>query len=105
MFDLFNTNQIRAANLTYCSLQDRLRFGGPNFFDFKQTHRYCVRDVAIRSLKAYSPETDDKTIWDVVDKVFLGCYNDLEPFGRRPTSGPQALKQSFRERYYYGYVY
>lgn len=73
-------------------------------FRLKRTHRFCVKDIAFRSVKAYSPETEDIKIWDIVDKVFPFCYNDLEPFGRRPANGSRDFKQSYRERYYYGYV-
>lgn len=97
--------KIRAANLTYCSLTDRLAHGAPGLFDFKRTHRYCVQEVAFKSVKAFSPETSDEDVWKAIDKVFTGCYNDLEPFGRRPTTGHSDLKQSFRERFHYGYVY
>ena len=96
-------SEIRAANLTYCGLRDRLAHGGPGMFDLKKTHQFCVKDVAFQSVKAYSPETSDEETWKIIDRVFPGCYNDLEPFGRRPTS-PRDLKQSYRERYYYGYV-
>lgn len=98
-------SEIRAANLTYCSISDRLRHGGPGLLDFKKTHQYCVKDIAFKSIKAYSPDTPDKELWDVIYKVFPSCYNDLEPFGRRPTNGMKELKQSYRERYHYGYVY
>jgi len=63
-----------------------------------------VQDVAFQSVKAYSPETEDSKIWQIIDKVFPGCYNDLEPFGRRPINDVRAIKQSYRERYYYGYA-
>lgn len=98
-------SEIRAANLTYCSLSDRLVHGGPGKFDFKKTHQYCVKDVAFRSVKAYSPESSDEKVWSIIDKVFPDCYNDLEPFGRRPTSGVRNLKHSYRERFHYGYIY
>lgn len=98
------TTKIRAANLTYCSISDRLAVGGPGLFDLKKTHQYCVKDVAFKSVKAYSPDTEDSKIWTIIDKVFPGCYNDLEPFGRRPINGSQEFRQSYRERYHYGYV-
>jgi inner membrane protease ATP23 len=98
-------SEIRAANLTYCSIADRMVHGGSGMFDFKQTHQYCVKDVAFRSIKAYSPETEDSKLWSIVDKVFPDCYNDLEPFGRRPTGGVKNFKHSYRERFRYGYVY
>jgi inner membrane protease ATP23 len=98
-------SEIRAANLTYCSIADRLVHGGPGLFDFKKTHQFCVKDVAFQSVKAYSPETGDEKLWSIIDKVFPDCYNDLEPFGRRPTGGVRNLKHSYRERYHYGYVY
>uniref|UniRef100_A0A6G1S6V0 Mitochondrial inner membrane protease ATP23 n=1 Tax=Aceria tosichella TaxID=561515 RepID=A0A6G1S6V0_9ACAR len=98
-------SEIRAANLTYCSISDRLMHGGPGLLDFKKTHQYCVKDIAFQSIKAYSPETDDSKLWSIVDKVFPDCYNDLEPFGRRPTSGVKNFKHSYRERFHYGYVY
>lgn len=63
-----------------------------------------MKDVAFKSVKAYSPETSDEEVWNIVDRVFPACYNDLEPFGRRPLNGPRELKQSYRERFYYGYV-
>lgn len=73
-------------------------------FNLKRTHRHCVKDVAYRSVQAYSPEKDSAEIWQIVDNVFPTCYNDLEPFGRRPANGSRDFKQSYRERYYYGYV-
>lgn len=98
-------SEIRAANLTYCSVTDRIQVGAPKMFSFKNTHRYCVKNVAYRSVKAYSPETDDQEIKDIVDKIFPYCYNDLEPFGRRPLNGSSELKHSYRERYHLGYIY
>ena len=98
-------SEIRAANLTYCSILDRIMHGGPGIFNFKNTHQYCVKDIAFQSIKAYSPDTPDEDLWKVIYKVFPQCYNDLEPFGRRPTSGVRELKHSYRERYHYGYVY
>lgn len=97
-------SEIRAANLTYCSIADRLKHGGPGILDFKGTHQYCVKDVAFQSVKGFSPETSDEDLWKILDKVFPACYNDLEPFGRRATNGVRDLKHSYRERYYYGYV-
>lgn len=82
---------------------DRMFFGGPLLNNIKKSHRECVQDVAFRSVKAYSPETEDSKIWKIIDRVFPGCYNDLEPFGRRYHKGSDDLKQSYRERYYYGY--
>lgn len=96
-------SEIRAANLTYCSISDRIMHGGPGLLDFKKTHQYCVKDVAFQSIKAYSPESSDSQLWSIIDKVFPNCYNDLEPFGRRPTSGIHDLKHSYRERFRYGY--
>ena len=96
-------SEIRASNITYCSISDRINHRGPGKFDFKQTHQYCVKDVAFGSVKSYSPETSDEDLWKIVNKVFPYCYNDLEPFGRRATNGIRDLKQSYRERYYYGY--
>lgn len=62
-------------------------------------------DVAAQSLRAYAPDVDQSKIAEIVNRVFPGCYNDLEPFGRRPLNGERELKQSYRERYYYGYMY
>lgn len=98
-------SEIRAANLTYCSISDRIVHGGPGILNFKKTHQYCVKDIAFSSIKAYSPETPDDKLWTIIDKVFPYCYNDLEPFGRRPTSGMENLKHSYRERFHYNYVY
>lgn len=98
-------SEIRAANLTYCSVSDRLQVKSPKMFSLKNTHKYCVKDVAYRSVKAYSPQTDDQQIKDIVDKIFPYCYNDLEPFGRRPLNGSSELKHSYRERYHLGYIY
>lgn len=98
-------SEIRAANLTYCSIADRLQFGSPEPFSLKKTHQYCVQDVAFKSLKAYSPNTNDDELRSIVNKVFPYCYNDLEPFGRRPLNGSHELKHSYRERYHFGYIY
>lgn len=98
-------SEIRAANLTYCSITDRFQFRLPDFFSLKKTHHHCVKEVAFQSVKAYSPETDDDTVWKIVHKVFPYCYNDLEPFGRRPLNGSHELKHSYRERYHLGYIY
>lgn len=98
--------QIRASNLSYCTVADRLQVSGPSsgWFEFKKAHKYCVKDVAFRSVQAFSPETDSEKIWSIIDKVFPFCYNDLEPFGRRPANGTEDFRQSYRERFYYGYV-
>lgn len=70
-----------------------------------KSHRVCVKGAAFKSVKGYSPDTEDEKIWEVIDRVFPGCYSDLEPFGRRPVAGSKGYKQSYRERFYYGYVY
>ena len=97
-------SEIRAANITYCQIADRLQFGGPGSFSFKSAQQYCVKDAAFASVKTYSPETSEEDVWKIMDKVFPHCYNDLEPFGRRATSGYKEFRQAYRERYFYGYV-
>lgn len=97
-------SQIRAANLTSCSVLDRIKCSSPESY-FKGTHEYCVKAGAFKSVKAYSPDTDDDKIAEIIDKVFPGCYNDLEPYGRRPLKNSLGFKQAYRERFHYGYVY
>lgn len=98
-------SEIRAANLSYCSISDFLRFAPSSLFKFKKAHEICVKEVAIKSVKAYSPQTDISEVVDIVTKVFPKCYNDLEPFGRRPTYGRKETKHAYRERYLFGYIY
>lgn len=93
-------SEIRASNLTYCSVLDRLKDGK---FDIKKSHEDCVKETAFKSVAAYAPDTDPAKVAEIVDKVFPVCYNDLEPFGRRPTLGREAMRQSYRERYHFGY--
>lgn len=96
-------SEIRAANLTYCSISEKISKFGP--YPLGGTHGDCVKKVAFASVKAYSPETDDAVIIDIVEKVFPTCYNDLEPFGRRPLTGPGEMRRAYRERYHLGYIY
>lgn len=95
--------EVRASNLTYCGLEDRMRFGGPLAFQLRESHQYCVKDVALQSLESYSPETDKEKLRQIVEKVFPYCYNDLEPFGRRPMIRSINLRHSYRERFFMGY--
>lgn len=97
-------SEIRAANLTFCSITDSFSHGSGLNFQFKNAHQYCVKEVAFESVKAYSPETPDQEVWKIIDDIFPGCYNDLEPFGRRPLNGSQNFRHSYRERYLYGYA-
>lgn len=97
-------SEIRAANLTACKITDRFKYGGTLLWNFKKSHRLCVKDAAYESVKAYAPHKSPNEVVDVIEKVFDECYNDLEPFGRRPLFGRLNMKQSYRERYLFGYV-
>lgn len=98
-------SEIRAANLTFCSITDRINhIGFKIFWNFKESHHACVKDVAFKSVKAYSPLTSDEKIANAIDEVFPSCYNDLEPFGRRLLGNQKAYRHSYKERYLYGYA-
>ncbi|CAH2277971.1 mitochondrial inner membrane protease ATP23 homolog [Pelobates cultripes] len=86
-------SEIRAANLSGdCSLGNELnRFK----FGFKEHHKVCVRDRALRSILAVrkvSREAAEKAVEDVFDT----CFNDHEPFGRIPHSKRDA-KYAYRD--------
>lgn len=40
---------------------------------------------------------------EVVDKVFVKCYNDMEPVGRRPRKDTRDSERSLIEGHQYGY--
>uniref|UniRef100_A0A8C5MPV9 Mitochondrial inner membrane protease ATP23 n=1 Tax=Leptobrachium leishanense TaxID=445787 RepID=A0A8C5MPV9_9ANUR len=94
-------SEIRAANLSGdCTMGNEMkRFK----FGFKEHHKVCVRDRALRSILAVrqvSRETAEKAVNDVFDT----CFNDHEPFGRIPHSKNDATfaYRNFqnRDRYY-----
>lgn len=95
-------SEIRASNLTYCLPSDR-RIGS-GWFNFKASHKYCVKDAAFASVQAYVPEKSAKEVGQIIDRVFPFCYNDLEPLGRRATNPVNDRRQAYRERYFYGYI-
>lgn len=62
----------------------------------------CVRTKAVASVRAVrqvTPEEAEK----VVDSVFLKCYADLEPIGRRIKRNSQDMHRAFLEAPLYGY--
>lgn len=83
---------------------DKIKLGKYGMFHVKETHKICVKDAAFAATKGYSPSSTDEDVWGTIDRVFDGCYSDMEPFGRRPHNRSQEFRQAYRERYFYGYV-
>ena len=52
---------------------------------------------------AVRPDVDKEEVRAVVDKVFIRCYNDLEPIGRRIRRNSADMFRAYHERGNYGY--
>ncbi|CAH1404562.1 unnamed protein product [Nezara viridula] len=95
--------EIRAANLTHCSLTSSILQGDVSPFDIKANHKICVKRKAITSIIAVRNVSVDEAI-AAVERVFPKCYNDLEPIGRRIKGGGADAKRAYAEGFLYGYV-
>ena len=63
----------------------------------------CVKRKALMSvLMVRNVEMEEAKA--VIDKVFTRCYNDLEPFGRRPRKGSRDMDRALADGYIYGYT-
>nr|CAG4649650.1 EOG090X0CKN [Scapholeberis mucronata]SVE93858.1 EOG090X0CKN [Scapholeberis mucronata] len=95
--------EIRAANLTHCSFLSAMAQGDASFFNVKQQHAQCVKTKAIASVLAVRQDISKEEARAVVDKVFVKCYNDLEPIGRRVRRNSTDMIRAYQERGNYGY--
>ena len=68
--------EVRAANLSQC------RFDVWNSRLSGSAHRDCVKDKAARSVAIIKNVSAEEAV-RAVDAVFVRCYADLEPVGRR----------------------
>ncbi len=55
------------------------------------------------SILAVRKDLPREEAWNIVDKVFDKCYNDLEPIGRRIRRGSKHMDWAHRERFHYHY--
>jgi len=73
--------EIRANNLSgQCNWSNEFKRGNRTI---TQQHRRCVRRRALQSLQAIEGCQDSQ---EIIDRVWLPCYEDHEPFGFRPNS-------------------
>ena len=63
----------------------------------------CVKAKAVSSILLFRKDMPREEAWEVVDRVFDRCYNDLEPIGRRIRRGSKHMEWAYRERYHYNY--
>jgi inner membrane protease ATP23 len=61
-----------------------------------------VRTKAVASVMAVRTVTPEQA-QEVVDSVFLKCYADLEPIGRRIKRNSQDMHRAYLEAPWYGY--
>ena len=87
----------------HCSIASGMFAGSVSLFDLKKAHQKCVKQKAVASLVAVRPNADKRKMWEIVDRVFDKCYNDLEPIGRRVRRNSGDMNRAFRERFHYGY--
>ncbi|KAI9562732.1 hypothetical protein GHT06_010186 [Daphnia sinensis] len=95
--------EIRAANLTHCSFLSAMTQGDASFFRIQKQHAECVKHKALGSVLAVRPDVTKEEALAVIDKVFLKCYNDLEPIGRRVRRNSADMIRAYKERGNYGY--
>lgn len=95
--------EIRAANLTHCSLTSSILQGDVSPFSIKANHKDCVKRKAITSIISVRNVSVEEAI-AAVERVFPKCYNDLEPIGRRIKGGGDDAKRAYAEGFLYGYV-
>jgi len=94
--------EIRAANLTHCSFMSAWAQGDTSPFNFKATHKNCVKTKALASVLAVRKVSVDEAI-DAVNRVFPKCYADLEPVGRRLKRNSTDAHKAYMDGRYYGY--
>ncbi|XP_076751351.1 mitochondrial inner membrane protease ATP23 homolog [Xylocopa sonorina] len=94
--------EIRAANLCHCSFMGAVTRGLAGPFHIKQAHQDCVADKAIRSIMAVKNVSKEEAT-EAVMRVFLKCYNDLEPVGRRLRRNSRDMEKAYIEGPLYGY--
>nr|SVE77231.1 EOG090X0CKN [Daphnia lumholtzi] len=95
--------EIRAANLTHCSFLSAMTQGDASFFRIQKQHAECVKNKALGSVLAVRSDVTKEEALAVIDKVFLKCYNDLEPIGRRVRRNSADMIRAYKERVNYGY--
>nr|SVE74422.1 EOG090X0CKN [Daphnia barbata] len=95
--------EIRAANLTHCSFMSAVVQGDASFIRIQKQHAECVRNKALASVLAVRPGVTKEEALAAVDKVFLKCYSDLEPIGRRIRRNSADMMRAYEERGNYGY--
>nr|XP_024218770.1 mitochondrial inner membrane protease ATP23 homolog [Halyomorpha halys] len=95
--------EIRAANLTHCSLTSSVLQGDVSPFNIKANHKECVKRKALASIMAVRNVSLEEAV-AAVERVFPKCYNDLEPIGRRIKGGGDDQKRAYAEGFLYGYV-
>lgn len=100
--------EIRAINLTSCSLIDSFISGFVSFTDlikkdYGKMHALCVKERAMQSVIAASLLSEDEAI-RVIEKVFPFCYEDLEPIGRRLRHKTTDGDRAYYDGQHYGYV-
>ncbi|KAI1278826.1 Mitochondrial inner membrane protease ATP23 -like protein [Halotydeus destructor] len=95
--------EIRAANLMHCSFISGLGSGAISILDPIKSHQKCVKQKAVASVLAVRPNLEKREAWEVVNRVFDKCYNDLEPVGRRIRRTSNDMERAYRERHRYGY--
>lgn len=100
--------EIRAINLTSCSLIDSFWSGYVSFSDlisqkYERKHAVCVKERALKSVLAASTISEEEAR-KVIDTVFPYCYDDLEPIGRRLRHKSEDGDRAFHDGQHYGYV-
>lgn len=101
--------EIRAINLTSCSLLDAFFSGHISTMDlitknYGQKHAVCVKERALKSVMAATSNLSEDDARTIIDKVFPYCYNDLEPVGRRLRHKTTDGDRAYHDGQHYGYV-
>jgi inner membrane protease ATP23 len=80
-----------------------LKQGDASFFRIKKQHAECVKTKALGSVMAVRPDVTKEEALAAIDKVFIKCYNDLEPIGRRIRRNSADMFRAYQEKGNYGY--
>ncbi|KAJ9595149.1 hypothetical protein L9F63_013557, partial [Diploptera punctata] len=94
--------EIRAANLAHCSFLSAWNQGDASPFRIQQQHQECVKTKAMQSVLAVRKVTEEEAR-AAVNRVFIRCYNDLEPIGRRLRRNSLDMEKAYLEATIYGY--
>jgi inner membrane protease ATP23 len=86
-----------------CSFFKKITQGDASLIRIRKQHSECVKTKALGSVMAVRPDVTKEEALAAIDKVFIKCYNDLEPIGRRIRRNSADMIRAYNEKGNYGY--